>query len=310
MPKKASAKELNPVIVVAVITLIGTVVSAVLSSPVLVAKLQSSSGSTQLPISNTDAYPALPQTGDSTLQVEDVLVYSQQWQHSSDFDPIKSVILLEDNINPTIHPEESLDEILKNVENKQIRYWSQVSSALILTLNMQNIQSENGLDIKIEKEASVEINSYQSISSHVNALVEPNASEFIPISGGVTNYHFEPVILEALNVGNKAVTTNLMEYDAVILKPGEIGTFDFLLTCKSSGIYVLAVVLQTFYRGESKEIELPSPVPLVCPESLTIWDYQNFTGNTIRYEWMQLGDFVLQGGQYESADNTIATPEQ
>lgn len=305
---------MNPVILVAIIGLIGTLISAVLSSPILLEKMQNSSAPTEansapMPVSTSaDEDPFFPETGNSTHQVENAFVYLPQWDHSSDFDSIKSIVLLEEPFNPATNPEDALDEILKNVQNDQIRYWSQISSSLTLTLTAQNIQTENGLDIKIDNVATVRVYGYQPIAAHANAVVERGM--YIPVSGGETNFYFEPVMVDALHLGNPAITTTLMEYDSVVLKPGEIGTFEFSLTCKSPGIYVLAVIFQTFYGGESKDIEVPAPEPLVCPESLTIWDYQDDSGNTVRYEWRQVGDYVLEEGHYKSVDKATATPDQ
>ncbi|HEY5729983.1 MAG TPA: hypothetical protein VIS72_08015 [Anaerolineales bacterium] len=133
----------------------------------------------------------------------------------------------------------------------------------------------------------------------------------IPVTGGSDNFHFIPVLLEPLDWSNRVYKTTITKYDSVTLTPGEIGTFDFVITCKEPGIYLASVTIPVIYFGNSYEIQLYPP-QLNCPETLTIWNYKDYSDGAFHYEWMKLGDYTLQDGQYISlpADNATVTPSQ
>jgi hypothetical protein len=314
MPKKQDTKSVSPAIVVAIIGLIGTIVSAILTSPVLIAKIQSSSKPIETGIQNptmdTNSPLSLPETGNSSRQFKDVLVYEDRWVYSNnDFGPNQYAILLEGGLDPHLHPIEASTEILKNIQNNQINYWTRISSVVEIILTFQNIQSTNGLDIKIENEASVTINEYEQATSHVNALLRETASEIlIPETGGVENYSFEPVKMSSPNLNSKVINTLLTDYDAVVLKPGEIGTFDLLLICDTPGLYAFSVKLRAFYAGQEEIIDIPTPKPIFCPETLTLWNYQNLSNDNGFAQWKDLGDYILNERRYESRTDSTVTP--
>jgi len=120
-----------------------------------------------------------------------------------------------------------------------------------------------------------------------------------------------PILLESLDWSNRVYKTTITKYDSVILTPGEIESFELVVTCKEPGVYLASVTVPVIYSGNSYEIQLYPP-QLNCPQTLTIWDYKDLSDGDFHYEWKKLGDYVLQDGEYISlpADDATATPMQ
>ena len=354
MAKKRTTKNANPVIVVAIIGLIGTITSAILSSPVLVAKIQNvpaptvaipvptytntiptpifaTAIPTPLPIQTLGLYAITgpevsPEAGFSVDSLEDVLKFEVDLEYSSDFDLMEDVVMPYDSFHQTViiintnqDPIESFggfrtNENERNLE-EEAKYWDVISSKLKIVLWIQNLQKDDGLEFQIKKDVGIKIEPLYETTNpfeHINVMVSLKESGFtIPVTGGGTYYHIAPVMLESIT--NAMLRTSLTEYDFVNLKPGEAGPFEFLFTCGAPGFYRLILTLQVYYAGESHDVDVLPPINLVCPESITIWDYKDTSGETIQYnKWKNLGDYILQDGEYIllPAGGATATPNQ
>ena len=338
MKKKQASKSTNPVIVVAIIGLIGSITSAVLSSPVLLAKIQNApaptitasipaftilaptntlpvltSTQTSIPTDTSSQILHIPSMGDTIpvtgKKLGDIIEYDTYWKYSH------YIAQMPDDINPIVSPNESLDKTIVSIKTGDVDEWLPVSSGLQLILNMQNVQGDDGLDIKVIKEATVAIIDFTPSNSHVNVLYSQHDGAFlIPVTGGGSyDYFLSPVPLDSLNWNNVVYSTTLEEYDSVILEPGEIGSFQLELYCKNPGIYRVVVTVQIFYSGEFHDLFFDPPVKLNCPSSLTLWEYQSLSDDgSVNYEWKKQYDLFLQNGEYISLpmDDMTATPDQ
>lgn len=322
MSKKQKSQDVNPVIIVSVLGLIGTIITAILSSPVLVAKFQNApvptitvpaltpmTTSTLVANNSQSGLVILPQTGHLPSQLINILGYVDVWNYSLTSGSSNYLLELPDTINPETDPMGSLAKIIVSVQTKEITLQPRISSTLKLVLTLQNIQSKDGLDIKVEKDAIVKIFQYEKLTkSHINALIPPSSEFVIPVTGGAANFHFTPVVLDSIDRENQVLSTTITDYDSVILEPGEIGTFDLLVKCKNPGKYGITVSVEVFFAGNPYEIILTPPI-LNCPKSLTIWNYNSLSNVTKNYEWIKLGDYALQDGEYKSYDLQLPVDE-
>ncbi len=327
MSKHPKSKKVDSVIIVAIIGLIGTIISAILSSPALVANIQSAPSLTltaptpsltiftptqismQSPTETGIPKAYIPFTGTENPNkdpLDSIIKYNTNWNSLS------SLIEFPNDINPEAYPEESLNKVLGDLNTIGIdKNWKPISSRFELTVNIQNMQEENGFDIKVENEVRITIAEYNKNKLYVHALLVdgipitaismipdvpeipdiPNTT-FIPVTGGMTNYSFSPVLIDSIK---KKYATTLEEFSFVKLVPKEFGAFKFLFNCKDPGIYKLGLEIKIFYAGESYNILLFSPY-LNCPESYTSWHLQS--DETGLYRWENLGNYRLRNGEY------------
>ena len=203
MPKRSTKKQMNPTIVVAIIGLIGTVVTAVLSSPILVAKYQNSNVSTStteqffftsepLPATTSNADTQLPSSGKSIDGFENILTYNDNWTYSLANDFESKYVELPDNVTPDLDHENSYDKVFALIQNQEIYLLPPIAPMLILQFTLQNIQGNDGLDIKIEKKVNVKVTMREKKDYQVNAI-DRSSGFLIPV-GGYT-FKFSPVLL-------------------------------------------------------------------------------------------------------------------
>jgi hypothetical protein len=97
------------------------------------------------------------------------------------------------------------------------------------------------------------------------------------------------------------------EYDSIILKPGEIGTFELELKCKTPGLYRVVVTLRMFFSGAFYNLDFGILGDLNCPVSFSLWSYKSLSADgKVQYNWNKQGDYVFQDGNY--VVNVAATP--
>ena len=316
MPKRAVSKKVNPAIMVAIIALIGTIISSLLASPILLAKFQASATRSSVAV-NQSPDPTLI-TSSSNEPEASLLASVLKSDIHSDIrnlglpcDTFAGPFILPEDIDFEANPETALNKVITTLQTDKANtrnWWPQISSMLTHTIDLYNIQEAGGAWVKVEGKAQSQIVSYLPIRSHVDALclIVPG----IPVTGGGSNYVFSPVWLDSRNWKSREFPVTLEEFDFVSLQPGEFGAFQFETQCKDSGVYKMHLNLQISYSGQSFPLVSEPVMDLYCPGSLTLWhvyhedkrgSWWEDLGNEdfVKIKVEKLGNFVLQDGQYQ-----------
>jgi len=210
MPRKRKTKSANPVIVVAIIGLIGTILSIVLpfileESRNTLAPTVTNSASTSVPsptITTTIASLMTnieePTLSDAqfVIPITDITATPSPFENTIKFNPSwKSYFYLTDSLvenSPEfsnrvfqlpedINPETNYEEIVIRIKNGDVENWLNITTETKLTLDVTNLLDEEGSEIKIGNEAEAEIFGYSLAPSHVNALFIPEEFYTIPL---------------------------------------------------------------------------------------------------------------------------------
>lgn len=124
---------------------------------------------------------------------------------------------------------------------------------------------ENIAWAKIEKTENISITSSNDVPKHQNIITLPNGC-----GGGGYAREFPPINLKSDFLSYQEKTT-LPDVDYISLEPGEYEEFVFEFICNAPGIYAIQITIPYSYSEQSSDINLSSPMELVCPKSFTWW---------------------------------------
>jgi hypothetical protein len=293
---KTSRTKMDTTLVVAIIGLIGTLLTALLASPVLITLIQKNNSpvnvSTEtltplLPITatNTAVYtasllPTLTSTSTSTpVGLDWKSIMSMRLDSSSSCPPR----LLPPTINPADDITIAAQQFTQDFNNHNDVSWLLAPTGSWsgnIGLHISSIVANTGW-IKIGNKLTIDVTTQKDLPERVNVID-------YGLCGGAGEVRNFPAINFSNNFDTYEVKPIYTKADFFTLQPGEFEEFSIPFECKSVGIYYFKVNVSYEYSNFSGVTDSDETVGFICPQTFTSWRFDVFGHQFLSsetYQW-------------------------
>jgi len=297
---KTSKTKIDTAIVVAIIGLVGTLLTALLASPVLIAWIQKNNSPISappetltpvLPASATNAVTYTASPLPTLTSTSTTIPIGQDWKSimSMSLSPLLSSCdprLLPPTINPSDDISIAAQQFTQDLDNHNDRSWLLAPSpnrkpeSGFVNLRISSIVADTGW-IKINNKLIINVSTQKDVPEHVNVIDyglcggEGQIRRFpsVDFSNNFDTYELKPIYTEA---------------DFFTLQPGEFEEFEIPFECKSVGIFYFKVNISYEYSNISNTTDSNKTVGLICPQTFTSWRFDVFGHQFLSsetYQW-------------------------
>lgn len=272
------AKKIDPAIVIAIIGLTGTLVTAIFASPVLIAWIQKPVSPTSIP-TNATSY-ATP-TSSQILENQDWTSIIRMSLRNNQCDDPR---VLPISIRPAENASQAANDFAEAGKSDTYLDWPLAPLGADgrgeITIEVSSVGS-NDEWIKITNQLNIEIVAQKDLPEHMDVV------NFAQCGGTRDRRVFDEIFLST-DFNEYKLSSTFSETDIFTLQPGEFEEFVLPIVCKTPGAYVLKTNLlfkyiQTEYITDSQQIAI-----FICPPSFTLWkvdlNYPQFLSSE-SYQW-------------------------
>lgn len=260
--QKPSAKKIDPAITVAIIGLLGTVLTAIFASPVLIAWIQKTSPPTTTPII-INTIPVTPTLLTDLKNPEWNSILRLSIQNTQCEDPR----LLPNTINPNDNNSLATQQFTQAWKSDEYLNWPLAPSGVDgrgeLILNVSSV-GDNKEWIKVANKLQVDVVAQKDIPEHVDVV------GFSQCGATRERRIFDEIYLST-DFNEYKLNSTFAETDYFTLQPGEIEEFLLPFVCKTPGVYVLMASLSLEYLQIEYVTDSNQLFIFVCPQSFTFW---------------------------------------
>lgn len=160
----------------------------------------------------------------------------------------------------------------------------------------------NEISVNISVKSKVTENEWIKLSNTIQVNIKPYSESlteythlvFEMAGGGGSNFKEFPIVELKNGYDQYSINIKNDDYDFFTLEPGEYDVFVLHYTCKSPGIFHVALEQQYTFKSENGTI-LWTDLPLIyCPEKIIFWDFfrtgaNDFIFSPTEYFWSGSG---------------------
>ncbi len=296
--EKSSTKKIDPTIAVAIIGLCGTLLAAILASPVLIAWIQKSNSPIIPPAETLAFQPPIPTETiiDTTTPPPSPTLTSiplgQDWKSflKLNLQSPCAPRLLPPNINPNEDISVAEQQLSQAKANNEFLDWLVAPILLeegvgFATLQVSSIVTETEW-VKISNELLINVTT-QEMLDHVNVFDDSQC-------GGVGEIRRFPLFNLSNDFNVYELKSTYAEADFFTLEPGEFEEFYIPYKCTAVGIYQFKINASYEYSGISNVTDSDQTIGIICPQTFTFWDFNPFT-----YKFLSSTTYQWNGSRYE-----------
>lgn len=306
---KKRHKGIDATIVVALITLVGVIITALLTSPILLSLIQQTS--TPAPTSTAIVSPAPPTVLPTSTTFMTVTPSMTMPLPTSTIDSLivdrssfLHVLPIWSQCKTKVLPQGV--ELDREDSEKAL---TQLQAAMDTNFSGWNLGPDVAehrvfdadFTLRLDLTSVVSATSWIRIDNptSVSVFVEqaPEQSQLVQVAecGGAGNIRTFPVI-DLVNtdsgLSDFSLKTRFPEYDYLSLQPGEFEILLYSFNCSSPGVYLLKLDVPYKYVDQAGSITVVSPPRLICPKSFSLWESNGYS--YVSY----VGEFTWNGNSY------------
>ncbi|MFZ5820607.1 MAG: hypothetical protein ACOYYJ_11980 [Chloroflexota bacterium] len=160
----------------------------------------------------------------------------------------------------------SLQEMEGISDKSPVAPWPDFGQEMIWGITISNNSSNTGDWIRINKNMTIKLD-----------IISTNTPKHVSVwrtdGAGCGGENYKKFSLIKLNHDRSSLYQTIAsdKYDYFSFQPGEFDTFEFDFVCAAPGLYRPIIEMEISYKGQSKTVALMGNDIILCPETFSLW---------------------------------------